>query len=257
MVIDGSVLVLVMELLVVNLVHVLDVVVVVMDIIVANIEVDLWVGNFVMGAFVMDWGVVVHWGSGLLLLGSVLLRGILLWSRLGSGRLRVAVVVVSAVTVVVIWVVIVRFVVSLVSCVVEDWLLKIGLLMVRVAMHFVAMAHILMTDGHLLNFVDMMSMVTMSVRWAHFLWVSVVVWALLDVIVLLRARHGEVQRLVLTVLVVISVILVAVSVLRGHVMVGWVLVVVRADVMRGLMMLNVVNWDNSVGVVVHTVSVVD
>ena len=84
-----------------------------------------------------------------------------------------------------------------------------------------------------------------------------VVGALLDVIVLLGPGHGEVQGLVLTVLVVIGVVLVAVRVLRGHVMVGWVLVVVRADVMRGLVMLNVVNWDNSVGVVVHSVRVVD
>ena len=76
---------------------------------------------------------------------------------------QVVAVVMSAVPRVVILVVFIRFVVSLVPSMMQNRLLKIGLLMVRVAMHSISMTDILMTDGHLLNLVNMVSMVAMGV----------------------------------------------------------------------------------------------
>ena len=63
--------------------------------------------------------------------------------------------------------------------------------------------------------------------WADLLWGSMVVSALHNHVVLLGSSHREVQWLMLLVLVVVSVVLVTVDVLRGHVVVTWVLVVVR------------------------------
>ena len=63
---------------------------------------------------------------------------------------------------------------------------------------------------------------------AHILRVCMVVRALGHDICLFRPSHSEVLgQMRLVFLVVVGVVLVPVSVLRSHVMVGWVLVVVR------------------------------
>ena len=68
--------------------------------------------------------------------------------------------------------------------------------------------------------------------WADLAWGSMVVSALHNHVVLLGSCHCEVQWLMLQVLVVVSVVLVTVDVLRGHVVVTWVLVVVRVRLIR-------------------------
>ena len=62
--------------------------------------------------------------------------------------------------------------------------------------------------------------------WANLPWVSMVVGALHYHVVLLRSSHREVKRMMRWVLVVVSIVLVTVDVLRGHVVMTWVLVVV-------------------------------
>ena len=54
-----------------------------------------------------------------------------------------------------------------------------------------------------------------------------VISSLSNDVMLLRASHSEVKRLVLLALVVVGVVLVAVNVFRGHVVVTGVLIVVR------------------------------
>ena len=80
--------------------------------------------------------------------------------------------------------------------------------------------------GHLLDLVVVM-LVMVGVGRANLLGVSVVVGTLGDDVVLTGESHSEVERLVLGILVVVGVVLVAVSVLRGHVVVSGILIVVR------------------------------
>ena len=87
--------------------------------------------------------------------------------------------------------------------------------------------------GHSLNLVVLV-LVVVAVRATDLLWVGVVVSSLGDNIVVFGPRHSEVHRLVLLVLVVVGVVLVAVGVLRGHVVVRGVLVVVRLGVGRSV-----------------------
>lgn len=70
-------------------------------------------------------------------------------------------------------------------------------------------------------------LVVVRVGCSDFLRVGVVVASLGDDVVLLRSGHSEVLRLVFFALIVVSIILVTMSVLRGHVVVVWVLIVVR------------------------------
>ncbi len=79
----------------------------------------------------------------------------------------------------------------------------------------------------LMNRLVVAVLVVVGVRGTNLLGVSVVVASLGNDVMLLRASDSEVERLVLLILVVVGVILVAVHVLRGHVMVARVLVVVR------------------------------
>ena len=83
-------------------------------------------------------------------------------------------------------------------------------------------------NGHLLDLIVAVLMM-MRVGGTNLFRVRVVVGALSDDIVVIGKRHGEVKRLVLRVLVVVGVVLVTMSVLRGHVVVGRVLVVVRVS----------------------------
>lgn len=95
-----------------------------------------------------------------------------------------------------------------------------------VAVTHLVMVALTMVDGHLLDLIVVVFIVV-GVAPADLLRVGMVVSALDDDVVLLRLRHGEVQRLVLLVLVVVGIVLVAVDVLRSHVMVGRILIVVR------------------------------
>ena len=75
--------------------------------------------------------------------------------------------------------------------------------------------------GHTLNFIVVV-LVVMRVRSAHILRVSVIVRSLRNDILLLWSRHSEVSLQMRLALIVISVIFVAVRILRGHMMVQWV-----------------------------------
>ena len=86
-------------------------------------------------------------------------------------------------------------------------------------------------NGHLLDLVVVM-LVMVGVGCTDLLGVSMVVSTLGDGIVVAGKSHSEVERLVLGVLVVVGVVLVAMSVLRGHVMVSGVLVMVRVGLVR-------------------------
>jgi len=70
-------------------------------------------------------------------------------------------------------------------------------------------------------------LVVVRVGCSDFLRMGVVITSLGDDVVLLRSSHSEVKRLVLFVLIVISIILVTMGVLRGHVVMDRVLIVVR------------------------------
>lgn len=70
-------------------------------------------------------------------------------------------------------------------------------------------------------------LVVVRVGGSDFLGVGVVVTSLGDDVVFLRSSHSEVLRLVLLALVMIGIILVTMGVLRGHVVVVWVLIVMR------------------------------
>ena len=85
----------------------------------------------------------------------------------------------------------------------------------------------LFDDGSLSLVVVML--VVVGVRLSNLLGVSMVVTTLGDNVVLLGSGDSEVLRLVLLVIVVIGIVLVTVSVLRGHVVVSGVHIVVRAN----------------------------
>lgn len=82
----------------------------------------------------------------------------------------------------------------------------------------------LVVDWDTLDFVIVV-LVVVSVRLANLLGVGVVVGTLGDDVVLFGASHGEVERLVLLVFIVVGVVLVASNVFRGHMVVSGVLVV--------------------------------
>lgn len=85
-------------------------------------------------------------------------------------------------------------------------------------------------NGHLLNLnLVGMVLVVVGIRSANLLGVSVVVNTLGDSIVLLRSSDSEVLGVVLLVIIVVGIVLVTVSVLRGHVVVSRVLIVIRAN----------------------------
>ena len=82
--------------------------------------------------------------------------------------------------------------------------------------------------GHTLDFVVVV-LVVVRVRSAHILRVGVVVRSLRNNILLLWSRHSEVPLQMLLALIVISVVFVAVRVLRGHMVVQWVHVMLRVN----------------------------
>ena len=88
-------------------------------------------------------------------------------------------------------------------------------------------------NGDLFNYGSLSLVVVMlvvvGVRLSNLLGVSMVVTTLGDNVVLLGSGDSEVLRLVLLVIVVIGIVLVTVSVLRGHVVVSGVHIVVRAN----------------------------
>lgn len=85
----------------------------------------------------------------------------------------------------------------------------------------------------------------MGVGWRNIMRMGVVVCAFRNDVVVIRHSDSEVLRLVLLVLVMESVILVAVDVLRSHVMMGGVHVVVgHEDLLRVLCIFNVSESDS-------------
>ena len=108
--------------------------------------------------------------------------------------------------------------------------LTVGVGGVALVISFVGILRCVM-NGHLLDLVVVM-LVMVGVGCTDLLGVSMVVSTLGDGIVVAGKSHSEVERLVLGVLVVVGVVLVAMSVLRGHVMVSGVLVVVRVGLVR-------------------------
>lgn len=104
------------------------------------------------------------------------------------------------------------------------------LLIVLITM--VAVMRVMMLFRHMLNSILAMMLMLMAVvvgvRMAHIFRVCMVVRALGYDVCLFRPGHSEVLGQVrLAFFVVVSIVLVPVSVLRSHMMVGWVLVVVR------------------------------
>ena len=84
--------------------------------------------------------------------------------------------------------------------------------------------------------------VMVRVGWADLLWVSVVVSALGDDVVGLWSSDGEVERLVLLVFVVVSVILVTVDVLRGHMVMKRIHVMARGNFVSSALVGDMSGW---------------
>jgi len=84
--------------------------------------------------------------------------------------------------------------------------------------------------------------VVVRVGCADLAWVDMVIGAFGDDIGLLGSRHREVQRRVLLILIVVSVVFVTMDVLRSHVVMARVLVVMRLVVLIVVMINGVLSF---------------
>ena len=96
-------------------------------------------------------------------------------------------------------------------------------------------------NGHLFDFIVAM-VVMVWVRCANLFWMGVVVSSLCHNVVLFRSGDSEVKRLMLFILVMIGVIFMSMCVLRSHVVVCWVLIMVRVSLIWVTFVVQVGPW---------------